>query len=237
MIRRARMQGKPTLWLPGVDHASIAAQLVLDKIIAAEGESRDSLGRERYLQRMWQFMDETRGVISGQHRRLGVSVDWGRERFTMDEGSARAVRVAFKRLYDDGLAYRGEKLINWCPGCRTSLSDLEVIATPEHGSSGSCATTCCAPTARPTRTRRSPWRRRAPRRSSATPRWPCTPTMPATRPRRPAGARPVRRARHPDHRRHDGRSRVRHRRRQDHARARPRGLRDRPAPWPADRST
>jgi valyl-tRNA synthetase len=134
MIRRARMQGKPTLWVPGVDHASIAAQLVLDKVIAAEGETRDSLGRERYLQRMWQFMDETRGVISGQHRRLGVSVDWGRERFTMDEGSAKAVRVAFKQLYDDGLAYRGEKLINWCPGCRTSLSDLEVIATPEHGS-------------------------------------------------------------------------------------------------------
>ncbi len=134
MIRRARMQGRPTLWLPGVDHASIAAQLVLDRIIDAEGESRQSLGRERYLQRMWQFVEETRGVISGQHRRLGVSADWNRERFTMDEVSARAVRTAFKQLYDDGLAYRGEKLINWCPGCRTSLSDLEVIATPEHGS-------------------------------------------------------------------------------------------------------
>ncbi|MDQ3937883.1 MAG: valine--tRNA ligase, partial [Chloroflexota bacterium] len=133
MVRRARMQGHPTLWLPGVDHASIAAQYVLDRILAEEGESRQSLGRERYLERMWRFMDETRPVISGQHRRLGVSVDWGRLRFTMDEGSARAVRKSFKRLFDDGLAYRAESLINWCPGCRTSLSDLEVIAAPTEG--------------------------------------------------------------------------------------------------------
>ena len=133
MIRRARMQGHPTLFLPGVDHASIAAQFVLDKIIAAEGETRDSLGRERYLERMWAFVKETRDVIADQQRRLGISADWGRLRFTMDEGSAEAVRVAFKRLYDDGLAYRGEKLINWCPGDQTSLSDLEVIATPTTG--------------------------------------------------------------------------------------------------------
>jgi valyl-tRNA synthetase len=134
MIRRARMQGRPTLWLPGVDHASIAAQVVLDRMLAAEGESRSSLGRERYLERMWTFINETRARISDQHRRLGASVDWGRLRFTMDEGSARAVRVAFKRLYDDGLAYRAEQLINWCPGDQTSVSDLEVIATPTHGS-------------------------------------------------------------------------------------------------------
>jgi valyl-tRNA synthetase len=133
MTRRARMQRRPTLWLPGVDHSGIAAQYVLDGIIAAEGESRQSLGRERYLERMWRFMDETRPIISGQHRRLGVSVDWGRERFTMDERSAQAVRESFKRLYDDGLAYRTEALIHWCPGCRTSLSDLEVIATPTQG--------------------------------------------------------------------------------------------------------
>jgi valyl-tRNA synthetase len=134
MTRRARMQGRPTLWLPGVDHASIAAQYVLDRILATEGESRQSLGRERYLERMWRFMHETRGVIGTQHRRLGVSVDWSRERFTMDDGSARAVREAFRRLYDDGLAYRTEALINWCPGCLTSLSDLEVIAAPTEGS-------------------------------------------------------------------------------------------------------
>ncbi|HUG47756.1 MAG TPA: valine--tRNA ligase [Candidatus Limnocylindria bacterium] len=133
LIRRARMQGHPTLWLPGVDHASIAAQYVLDRLIAEEGESRQSLGRERYLERMRRFMDETRPIISSQHRRLGVSVDWSRLRFTVDEGSARAVRVSFKRLYDDGLAYRAQALINWCPGCRTSLSDLEVLSRPTQG--------------------------------------------------------------------------------------------------------
>ncbi len=133
MIRRARMQGYPTLWVPGVDHASIAAQVVLDRLIAKDGESRASLGRERYLERMWTFINDTRSIMGDQHRRLGASVDWGRLRFTMDEGSAKAVRVAFKRLYDDGLAYRAEQLINWCPGCRTSVSDLEVIATPTTG--------------------------------------------------------------------------------------------------------
>ena len=133
MVRRARMKGHPTLFLPGMDHASIAAQVVLDRILAEEGETRESLGRERYLERMWTFVNETRDVIADQQRRLGISVDWSRLRFTMDEGSAKAVRVAFKKLYDDGLAYRGEQLINWCPGCQTSLSDLEVVATPTTG--------------------------------------------------------------------------------------------------------
>jgi valyl-tRNA synthetase len=133
MIRHARMTGRPTLWLPGLDHASIAAQYVLDKIIAEEGESRESLGRERYLERMWRFINETREIMLGQERRLGVSADWNRLRFTMDEGSAKAVRVSFTRLYRDGLAYRTEALINWCPGCRTSVSDLEVIPTEETG--------------------------------------------------------------------------------------------------------
>ena len=133
MVRRARMQGRPTLWLPGVDHASIAAQWVLRRVLADEGTTPEELGRERYLERMWRFMEETRPVIMGQQRRLGISADWGRERFTMDERSARAVRVAFKRLYEDGLAYRGQKLVNWCPGCGTSVSDLEVIGTPETG--------------------------------------------------------------------------------------------------------
>ncbi len=133
MVRRARMQGRPTLWLPGVDHASIAAQWVLRRVLADEGTTPEELGRERYLERMWRFMEETRPVIMSQQRRLGISADWGRERFTMDERSARAVRVAFKRLYEDGLAYRGQKLVNWCPGCGTSVSDLEVIGTPETG--------------------------------------------------------------------------------------------------------
>jgi valyl-tRNA synthetase len=133
MIRHARMRGHPTLFLPGLDHASIAAQFVLDGILAKEGESRQSLGRERYLERMRAFSDSTKPVMLGQQRRVGGSFDWGRLRYTMDDGSAAAVRVAFERLYRDGLAYRTEALINWCPGCRTSVSDLEVIPTPETG--------------------------------------------------------------------------------------------------------
>ncbi len=133
LVRYHRMRGDDTLWLPGVDHAGIAAQFVLDKIIAEEGETRASLGRERYLERMWRFMDETRPVIGMQHRRLGASVDWTRERFTMDPGSARAVRVAFKRLWDAGLVYRDEALVSWCPRCRTTISDLETVHREETG--------------------------------------------------------------------------------------------------------
>ncbi|HEY5435742.1 MAG TPA: valine--tRNA ligase, partial [Candidatus Limnocylindrales bacterium] len=134
MVRHARMLGRPALFLPGLDHASIAAQFVLDGILAKEGESRATLGRERYLERMNGFIDETRTVILTQQRRVGGSCDWGRLRFTMDEVSSRAVREAFLRLYRKDLAYRAEALINWCPGCRTSVSDLEVIPTPETGS-------------------------------------------------------------------------------------------------------
>ncbi len=133
MTRHARMTGRPALFLPGLDHASIAAQFVLDRILAAEGESRASLGREAYLARMREFVERTREVIVGQQRRVGASLDWSRLRFTMDEVSARAVREAFSRLYEEGLAYRTEALVNWCPGCRTSVSDLEVVPTPETG--------------------------------------------------------------------------------------------------------
>jgi valyl-tRNA synthetase len=133
LVRHARMRGHPTLFLPGLDHASIAAQFVLDGILAKEGESRQTLGRERYLERMRAFSDSTRPVMLAQQRRVGASADWGRLRYTMDDGSAKAVRVAFDRLYRDGLAYRTEALVNWCPGCRTSVSDLEVVATPEIG--------------------------------------------------------------------------------------------------------
>lgn len=133
MIRHARMRGHRALFLPGLDHASIAAQFVLDRILAGEGESRQSLGRDRYLERMLEFVEMTRGVILGQQRRVGASADWGRLRFTMDDGSAKAVRVAFERLYRADLAYRTEALVNWCPGCLTSVSDLEVVPTPETG--------------------------------------------------------------------------------------------------------
>src|SRR5664280_1300666 len=134
MTRHARMQGRPALFLPGLDHASIAAQYVLDKLLAAKGETRQTLGREKYLDAMWEFVRQTRETILGQQRRVGASLDMTRLRFTMDEVSARAVREAFLRLYREGLAYRTEALIHWCPGCRTSVSDLEVIPTETTGS-------------------------------------------------------------------------------------------------------
>jgi valyl-tRNA synthetase len=134
MTRHARMQGRPALFLPGLDHASIAAQYVLDKILARRGETRQSLGREKYLEAMWEFVRTTRETILSQQRRVGASLDMSRLRFTMDEVSAAAVREAFQRLYREGLAYRTEALIHWCPGCRTSVSDLEVIPTETTGS-------------------------------------------------------------------------------------------------------
>ena len=126
MIRYHRMKGEPTLWLPGEDHASIAAQYVVEKETAKEGLTREGLGREAFLERIWDWMHRYRHVIATQHRRLGTSCDWTRERFTMDDGLARAVREAFVRLFNDGLVYRGSYLINWCPRCSTALSDLEV---------------------------------------------------------------------------------------------------------------
>jgi valyl-tRNA synthetase len=134
MTRHARMQGRPALFLPGLDHASIAAQYVLDKLLAKKGETRQSLGREKYLEAMWEFVRTTRETILSQQRRVGASLDMTRLRFTMDEVSARAVREAFLRLYREGLAYRTEALIHWCPGCRTSVSDLEVIPNETTGS-------------------------------------------------------------------------------------------------------
>jgi valyl-tRNA synthetase len=133
LIRHARMRGQRALFLPGLDHASIAAQFVLDGILAKEGETRQTLGRERYLERMRAFVATTRETILSQQRRVGASADWGRLRYTMDDRSAASVRVAFERLFQAGLAYRTEALVNWCPGCRTSVSDLEVISTPETG--------------------------------------------------------------------------------------------------------
>jgi valyl-tRNA synthetase len=134
MTRHARMQGRPALFLPGLDHASIAAQYVLDKILAKKGGTRASLGREKYLEAMWEFVRTTRETILSQQRRVGASLDMSRLRFTMDDFSAKAVREAFHRLYTEGLAYRTEALIHWCPGCRTSVSDLEVIPTETTGS-------------------------------------------------------------------------------------------------------
>ncbi len=126
MTRWHRMKGEPTLWLPGVDHAGIATQVVLEQMLAREGIDRHQLGRDEFLKRMKEWAEKCRGTISGQHQRLGVSCDWSRECFTLDEGPSRAVRTAFARLYEKGLIYRGERIINWCPRCATALSDLEV---------------------------------------------------------------------------------------------------------------
>ncbi|MGH2601708.1 MAG: class I tRNA ligase family protein, partial [Dehalococcoidia bacterium] len=129
LIRWHRMQGEPTLWLPGTDHAGIATQMVVERELAKEGLTRQDLGREEFVARIWQWVRRYRHRIDDQHRRLGASADWSRNRFTMDEVPALAVRTTFKRLYDDGLIYRGERMINWCPRCMTALSDLEV----DHG--------------------------------------------------------------------------------------------------------
>ena len=133
LIRWKRMSGYSTLYLPGEDHAGIAGQNVVEKELAKEGLTRHDLGREKFLERTWDWMNRYRPRIRYQLRRLGASCDWTRERFTMDPGPARAVRVAFKRLYDKGLIYRGERIINWCPRCMTTLSDLEVESEEEQG--------------------------------------------------------------------------------------------------------
>jgi valyl-tRNA synthetase len=126
MVRWHRMQGDPTLWLPGVDHASIAAQVVVERILAKEGTTRYKIGREKFLERMWEWTNQCRSNIGMQHRRLGTSCDWSREKFTLDPGPSLAVRTTFVNLFNKGLIYRGERIINWCPRCSTTLSDLEV---------------------------------------------------------------------------------------------------------------
>jgi valyl-tRNA synthetase len=133
MSRRRRMQGYEVLWLPGMDHAGIATQNVVEREIAKEGLSRHDLGREKFVERVWDWKAEYGGKILGQMRRLGDGVDWSRERFTMDEGLSRAVRAMFKRMFDDGLIYRAERIINWCSRCQTALSDIEVDHSEDEG--------------------------------------------------------------------------------------------------------
>ncbi|MFG3301754.1 valine--tRNA ligase [Micromonospora chersina] len=131
--RRKRMQGYEALWLPGMDHAGIATQNLVERQLAGEGLSRHDLGREKFVERVWQWKAESGGAILGQMRRLGDAVDWDRERFTMDEGLSRAVQTMFKKLFDDGLIYRANRIINWCPRCLTALSDIEVEHTDDEG--------------------------------------------------------------------------------------------------------
>ncbi|QLE56261.1 valine--tRNA ligase [Nostoc sp. TCL26-01] len=126
LVRYHRMQGRNTLWLPGTDHASIAVHTILEKQLKSEGKTRYELGREQFMARSWQWKAESGGTIVNQLRRLGVSVDWSRERFTLDEGLSKAVLEAFVSLYDEGLIYRGEYLVNWCPATQSAVSDVEV---------------------------------------------------------------------------------------------------------------
>ncbi|CAB4787042.1 MAG: valine--tRNA ligase [Actinobacteria bacterium] len=133
LIRRKRMQGFEALWLPGMDHAGIATQNVVEKQLAAEGLSRHDLGREAFVEKVWKWKAESGGAILGQMKRLGDSVDWSREAFTMDAGLSQAVLTIFKRLYDAGLIYRAERIINWCPRCLTALSDIEVDHHDDEG--------------------------------------------------------------------------------------------------------
>jgi len=133
MIRYHRMKGIPTLWVPGSDHAGIATQLQVEKSLAKEGISREEIGREEFLRRTWAWKEKYGGIITRQIRRLGASCDWDRERFTLDEGLSRAVREAFVHFYEKGLIYRGPRLINWSPGLKTAVSDLEVEYSEEPG--------------------------------------------------------------------------------------------------------
>jgi valyl-tRNA synthetase len=127
MIRYHRMRGDPTLWVPGTDHAGIATQNVVERELAKEGLTRHDLGREAFIRKCWEWKKKYHQRITNQHRRLGVSCDWDRERFTLDEGLSHAVRVAFVQLYEKGLIYRGAYMVNWCPRCESAISDLEVI--------------------------------------------------------------------------------------------------------------
>ena len=126
VVRYQRMKGKNTLWLPGTDHASIAVQTILEQQFAAEGKTREAVGRQKFLERAWEWKAESGGTIVNQLRKLGVSVDWSRERFTMDEGLSTAVATAFNRLHEEGLIYRGSYMVNWCPASQSAVSDLEV---------------------------------------------------------------------------------------------------------------
>ena len=134
MVRWHRMNGEPTLFLPGTDHAGIATQVVVERMLAADGISRHDLGRDRFVKHVWEWVDRYGDRINQQYRRLGVSCDWTRSSFTLDEGPSRAVRTTFVNLYKKGLIYRGERITNWCTRCSTALSDLEVDHQEEEGS-------------------------------------------------------------------------------------------------------
>src|SRR5437588_552482 len=126
LVRMKRMDGFNTLWVPGTDHAGIAVHVLLERQLAAEGRTKEDLGREAFLERAWRWKEESGGTIIRQLKRLGASCDWSRERFTMDAGLSRAVRETFVRLFEQGLIYQDDYIVNWCPSCQTVLSHLEL---------------------------------------------------------------------------------------------------------------
>src|SRR5947209_12381772 len=139
LVRWHRMRGELALWLPGTDHAGIATQMMVERQLAQEekqpgSQARRHMVREKFVERVWKWKQEYGGAITSQMKRLGASVDWSREYFTMDEGLSHAVREAFVRLYDEGLIYRGAYIVNWCPRCMTAISDLEVVHEETKGS-------------------------------------------------------------------------------------------------------
>ena len=134
LIRWRRMTGVNTLWLPGTDHAGIATQIMVERDLAKEGKTKHDLGREEFEKRVWKWKEEYGGRIVDQMKRAGASCDWSRERFTLDPGLSRAVRETFVRLYERGLIYQANYIVNWCPRCQTALSDLEVEHEESQGS-------------------------------------------------------------------------------------------------------
>ncbi len=176
LTRRKRMQGYEVLWLPGMDHAGIATQTVVEKKqLAVDGKTKEDFGRELFIDKVWDWKRESGGTIGAQMRRLGDGVDWSRDRFTMDDGLSRAVRTIFKRLFDAGLIYQAERLVNWSPVLETAISDLEVkyediegeLVSFRYGSLSDDEPHIVVATTRS-------------RRCSATPRSPCIPTTSGT---------------------------------------------------------
>ena len=227
VIRMKRMQGFNVLFQPGYDHAGISTQNAVEKHLAKDGRTRQELGREAFEALVWDWLREYGGTIMTQFRRIGASLDYGRERFTLDDGYTRAVMRFFVHLYRKGWIYRASRIIHWCPYHQTSLSDLELV----HVDTDDTLSTIRYPLDRRLRAHRD--RDRPPgddpgrRRGRGAPGGRAVP-----RSRGQAGGRPVRRAQRADHRRRAGRARLRHRCAQDHPRPRSEGFRDRPRPRP-----
>ena len=133
LIRFKRMDGENTLWQMGTDHAGIATQMLVERQLEQEGKNRNDLGRDEFISKVWEWKEKSGGIISDQIRRMGSSIDWSRDRFTMDPGYAEAVKTAFIRLFDQGLIYRGKRLVNWDPHLESAISDLEVENVEEKG--------------------------------------------------------------------------------------------------------